>query len=83
MEGLPFKSKEKVQQIEDKVHHKKETKNLLKALELPSTKPLKVMLNQREKKVYALVQRLNTLKNKKVFLILLTGLIEKTFTRKK
>jgi len=66
MSNLPFKSKEKVKEIEDKEIHKTETKNLLKSLELPAAKPLKIMLNTREKKLYAMVQRLNTLKNQKV-----------------
>jgi hypothetical protein len=65
MEALPFKAKEKVQQIEDKEIHKRETTNLLKSLELPSKNPVKILLNDREKKIYSLVQRLNTLKNKK------------------
>jgi hypothetical protein len=59
-----------VQAIEDSNVHKRETKNLLKTLELPATKPLKLMLNNREKKVYAMVQRLNTLKNNKASLVL-------------
>ncbi len=66
MTGLPFKAKEKVKELEDKEIHKTETKNMLKSLALPAAKPLKVMLNDREKKVYAMVQRLNTLKNQKV-----------------
>ena len=66
MATLPFKAKEKVQQLEEKEIHKAETKNLLKTLELPAAKPLKIMLNDHEKKVYAMVQRLNTLKNQKV-----------------
>ncbi len=66
MEKLPFKSKEKVQQLQEKEIHKTETKNLLKALELPAAKPLKILMNEREKKVYAMVQRLNTLKNQRV-----------------
>jgi len=66
MANLPFKAKEKVKEIESKEVHKKETKNLLKSLSLPSEKPLKVLLNEKEKKVYAMIQRLNTLKNIKV-----------------
>jgi ribosome biogenesis protein BMS1 len=66
MANLPFKAKEKVKEMESKEVHKKETKNLLKSLSLPSKKPLKVLLNEKEKKVYAMMQRLNTLKNIKV-----------------
>lgn len=55
-----------MKEVEDKEVHKTETKNVLKSLELPATKPLKLMLNQKEKKVYAMVQRLNTLKNQRV-----------------
>ena len=69
MSNLPFKAKEKAKELEDKEVHKTETKNLLKTLSLPAAKPLKVMLNDHEKKVYAMVQRLNTLKNQKVYFV--------------
>ena len=66
--NLPFKAKEKVKEVEDKEIHKTETKNLLKSLTLPAEKPLKIMLNDKEKKVYSMIQRLNALKNMKVCL---------------
>eukprot|EP00826_Nyctotherus_ovalis_P061348 TRINITY_DN8722_c0_g2_i5.p1 TRINITY_DN8722_c0_g2~~TRINITY_DN8722_c0_g2_i5.p1 ORF type:complete len:872 (+),score=316.28 TRINITY_DN8722_c0_g2_i5:111-2726(+) len=66
MTNLPFKAKEKVKEMESQEIHKKETKNLLKSLSLPSEKPLKILLSEKEKKMYAMVQRLNTLKNIKV-----------------
>lgn len=57
MEGnLPFKSKSKnTEEDKDEAH-------LLKKLNLPNKRPLKKVLSEKEKKLYSLVQRLETLK---------------------
>lgn len=59
-ENLPFKSKQKVKVINDKavVESKRKT-NLLDALNLPTKRPFKKMfMNEQEKKIYSMVQRL-------------------------
>lgn len=61
--NLPFKSKQKVKVINDKaqVDSRRKT-NLLEALNLPTKRPFKKMfMNEQEKKIYSMVQRLSHL----------------------
>jgi hypothetical protein len=62
-QNLPFKSQEKVKVLNDKVAEDvRRRTNLLEALSLPTKRPLKKMfMNESEKKVYSMVQRLATL----------------------
>jgi len=57
---LPFKSKEKVKVLNDKQveDHRRKT-NLLEDLNLPTKRPFKKMfMNEQEKKIHSMVQRL-------------------------
>jgi ribosome biogenesis protein BMS1 len=57
-ENLPFKSKEKVKVFNDSVDKRRQT-NLLEALNLPTKRPFKKMfMNEDDKKIYSMVQRL-------------------------
>ena len=61
--NLPFKSKEKVKVLNDvsKIDSKRKT-NLLEALNLPTKRPFKKMfMNEDDKKIYSMVQRLGQL----------------------
>jgi len=62
-ESLPFKSKEKVKVLNDLVAiDKKRQTNLLEALNLPTKRPFKKMfMNEDEKKIHSMVQRLSQL----------------------
>lgn len=42
---------------------------LLKKLNLPVGKPLKSVLSEKEKTIYSMLQRLQTIKNVKVYLL--------------
>ena len=57
---LPFKSKQKVKVLNDKVFEDSKRKtNLLESLSLPTKRPFKKMfMNEQEKKIHSMVQRL-------------------------
>jgi ribosome biogenesis protein BMS1 len=59
-ESLPFKSKEKVKTFNDETAiDKRRQTNLLEALNLPTKRPFKKMfMNEDDKKIYSMVQRL-------------------------
>jgi hypothetical protein len=60
-QALPFKSKVKVQVVNDqaKIDSRRKT-NLLEALSLPTKRPFKKMfMNEDDKKIYSMVQRLS------------------------
>lgn len=59
-ESLPFKSKEKVKVFNEGVSiDKRRQTNLLEALNLPTKRPFKKMfMNEDDKKIYSMVQRL-------------------------
>ena len=62
-ENLPFKSKQKVKVLNDvtKIDKSRKT-NLLEALNLPTKRPLKKMfMNEDDKQIYSMVQRLSQL----------------------
>ena len=58
--NLPFKSKQKVKVLNDKSSEDSRRKNnLLEALNLPTKRPFKKMfMNEQEKKIHSMVQRL-------------------------
>lgn len=60
--ALPFKSKSKTKNLDNKVETEE---SYLKKLSLPTNKPLKSYLLNTEKDVYSLVQRLKTIQNLK------------------
>ena len=64
-QSLPFKAKNKVKSvIEGKSRNYEEDDTfLLKKLNLPSIKPMKSYLSEKEKSIYSMLQRLNTIKN--------------------
>lgn len=66
-QSLPFKAKNKVKSvIEGKSKNYEEDDTfLLKKLNLPSIKPMKSYLSEKEKSIYSMLQRLNTIKNVK------------------
>lgn len=59
-QALPFKSKQKVKTFNDKLAEDSRRKtNLLEALQLPTKRPFKKMfMNDQEKKIHSMVQRL-------------------------
>jgi ribosome biogenesis protein BMS1 len=61
--NLPFKAKAKINKINDKEDVEKRTRtNLLHKLNLPSKRPFKTQfMNESDKKIYSLVQRLGTI----------------------
>jgi len=61
--ALPFKAKAKVQKLHDYADEDKRRRtNLLQKLNLPSKRPFKSQfMNENDKKIYSLVQRLNTI----------------------
>lgn len=60
---MPFKSKSKVKELKGDVVG--DDKHLLKKLNLPYEKPLKNYLLDKEKDVYAMIQRLQAIRNLK------------------
>jgi hypothetical protein len=60
---LPFKSKQKVKTLNDKqAEDARRQTNLLTSLELPSKSPFKkLFMNDQEKKIHSMVQRLSQL----------------------
>ncbi len=66
-QSLPFKAKNKIKSvIEGKSKNYEEDDTfLLKKLNLPSVKPMKSYLSEKEKSIYSMLQRLNTIKNVK------------------
>lgn len=69
--ALPFKSKNKVkEQITGmSSNYEEDDTFLLKKLNLPVGKPLKSVLSEKEKTIYSMLQRLQTIKNVKVYLL--------------
>jgi ribosome biogenesis protein BMS1 len=67
-QALPFKVKNKVKTaISGKsLNYEEDDTFLLKKLNLPVNKPLKAYLSEKEKSIYSMLQRLNTIKNVKV-----------------
>ena len=65
--NLPFKAKAKVKKIHDKDDEDKRRRtNLLHKLNLPSKRPFKAQfMNENDKKIYSLVQRLGTIDKQK------------------
>jgi len=59
-QALPFKSKQKVKTLNDKIAEDSRRKtNLLETLQLPTKRPFKKMfMNEQEKKIHSMVQRL-------------------------
>jgi len=68
--ALPFKSKNKVKtQVSGmSSNYEEDDTFLLKKLNLPTGKPLKSVLSEKEKTIYSMLQRLQTIKNVKVSL---------------
>jgi ribosome biogenesis protein BMS1 len=66
-QNLPFKSKAKVKQLHDfEGENRRRRTNLLQKLNLPSKRPFKSQfMNESDKKIYSLVQRLNTIDKQK------------------
>lgn len=66
-QALPFKSKAKVKKIHDQEEEDKRRRtNLLQKLNLPSKRPFKAQfMNENDKKIYSLVQRLATVDKEK------------------
>jgi len=66
--NLPFKSKNKVKtQVSGmSSNYEEDDTFLLKKLNLPTGKPLKSVLSEKEKTIYSMLQRLQTIKNVKV-----------------
>lgn len=62
-EALPFKNKAKVKKLHDhEDEDKRRRKNLLQKLNLPTKRPFKAQfMNENDKKIYSLVQRLTTI----------------------
>lgn len=67
-ENLPFKAKNKVKSVvkNKSINFEEDDTFLLKKLNLPHNKPLKSYLTDKEKSIYSMLQRLNTIKNIKV-----------------
>jgi ribosome biogenesis protein BMS1 len=65
--SLPFKAKNKIRSaVEGKpINHDEDDTFILKKLNLPFKKPIKNYLTEKEKTVYSLLQRLQTIKNVK------------------
>lgn len=65
--NLPFKAKTKINRINDKEDEEKRHRtNLLQKLNLPSKRPFKTQfMNESDKKIYSLVQRLGTIDKQK------------------
>lgn len=66
-QSLPFKAKNKIKSvIKGKSNNYEEDDTfLLKKLNLPHVKPIKSYLTDKEKSIYSMLQRLNTIKNVK------------------
>jgi len=65
--NLPFKAKAKAQKLHDKEGEEKRRRtNLLQKLDLPAKRPFKAQfMNESDKKIYSLVQRLGTIDKEK------------------
>jgi ribosome biogenesis protein BMS1 len=63
--SLPFKSKNKMKTVikGKSTNYEEDDTFLLKKLNLPHVKPIKSYLSEKEKSIYSMLQRLNTIKN--------------------
>lgn len=66
--ALPFKSKNKMNKVVKgkAINYEEDDTFILKKMNLPHVKPLKSYLNDKEKSIYSMLQRLQTIKNIKV-----------------
>lgn len=66
-QSLPFKAKNKVKSVihGKSTNYQEDDTFLLKKLNLPHIKPVKSYLTDKEKSIYSMLQRLNTIKNVK------------------
>ena len=64
---MPFKAKNKVKSVVKgkSTNYEEDDTFLLKKLNLPHVKPVKSYLTDKEKSIYSMLQRLNTIKNVK------------------
>lgn len=63
--SLPFKSKNKVKSVVKgkSINYEEDDTFLLKKLNLPHNKPIKNYMTEKEKTIYSMLQRLQTIKN--------------------
>ena len=63
--SLPFKAKNKIKSVikGKSTKYEEDDTFLLKKLNLPHNKPIKSYLTEKEKSIYSMLQRLNTIKN--------------------
>lgn len=64
---MPFKAKNKVKSVikGKSTNYEEDDTFLLKKLNLPHVRPIKSYLTDKEKSIYSMLQRLNTIKNVK------------------
>jgi ribosome biogenesis protein BMS1 len=63
--ALPFKAKNKVKSVVKgkSINYEEDDTYLLKKLNLPHNKPIKNYMTEKEKSIYSMLQRLQTIKN--------------------